>query len=389
MKILVITTSPHRGGNSDSLAAEFARGAQEAGNEVEIVSLIGKEINFCRGCLACQKTLRCVIRDDADAIREKMLDADVIAWATPVYYYSVSGQMKTMMDRTNPLYAADYRFRDVYLLASAAEYEPGTVEGTVKTLQGWVDCFVKARLAGVVFADGVSEKGDIAGHTALLQAYEMGKSVREAESPRTDRQLSEMIGTFVSEMSVDNYNVAYSFAYDFLHNYHIKIGNHTVYPSIVEISLYTDSFRDPYAIRDKCLKNRIGCLSMAMTDSHRRDSKGLYLCLSDGDYYLGLLIEAAKIDGREFIFPEHVTAYVEKILDGRPVESLGNVIVKKEHPYSDEHMVMGGCRRRLNKISDEYANLPLSVGIHPVGDIADYHYPDNDLFSEIGGKWVD
>lgn len=183
MKILVITTSPRKGGNSDSLAAEFARGAQEAGNEVEIVSLTEKEINFCRGCLACQKTQRCVMRDDADTIRKKMLDTDVIVWATPVYYYNVSGQMKTMMDRANPLYTADYRFRDVYLLASAAEDEPNTVEGTIKALQGWVDCFEKARLVGVVFAGGVSEKGDIAGHAALARAYELGKSASEAESP--------------------------------------------------------------------------------------------------------------------------------------------------------------------------------------------------------------
>ncbi len=176
-KALIICTSPRKGGNSDTLAAEFARGVREAGNEVEVVSLIGKDIRFCRGCLACGKTQRCIIHDDADIIREQMLHADVIVWATPVYYYSVSGQMKTMIDRANPLYSADYQFRDVYLLAAAAEDEDYTVEGTVKAVQGWVDCFEKATLKGVVFAGGVDKKGDIAGHKALAKAYEMGKQV--------------------------------------------------------------------------------------------------------------------------------------------------------------------------------------------------------------------
>lgn len=176
-KVLIICTSPRKGGNSDTLAAEFARGVKETGNNVEIISLIGKDIKFCRGCLTCGKTQRCVIHDDADIIREQMLHADVIVWATPVYYYCVSGQMKTMIDRANPLYSSDYQFRDVYLLASAAEDEDYTVEGTIKAVQGWVDCFEKVTLKGVVFAGGVNEKGDIAGHKALGEAYEMGKQV--------------------------------------------------------------------------------------------------------------------------------------------------------------------------------------------------------------------
>jgi multimeric flavodoxin WrbA len=92
-KVLIISTSPRKGSNSDALADEFAKGAMDAGNEVEKVSLIGKDIQFCRGCLACQKTKRCVIHDDADTIvQEKMLLADVLVFATPIYYYEMSGQ---------------------------------------------------------------------------------------------------------------------------------------------------------------------------------------------------------------------------------------------------------------------------------------------------------
>ena len=102
-KILVISTSPRKNGNSDLLADEFVRGAQEAGHQVEKISLYDKTISFCRGCLSCLNTQRCVIHDDADTIAQKMKAADSIVFATPVYYYGMCGQMKTMLDRANPL----------------------------------------------------------------------------------------------------------------------------------------------------------------------------------------------------------------------------------------------------------------------------------------------
>ena len=176
-QILVISTSPRKGGNSDMLAEELIRGAREAGNDVEKVTLYDKTIGFCKGCLTCQNTQRCVIHDDADTIAQKMLNADVLVFATPIYYYGMSGQMKTMLDRANPLYSADYRFRDIYLLAAAAEEDEHTPDGAVVGLQGWIDCFEKARLAGTVFAGGVTSVGEIQGHPALKQAYEMGKQM--------------------------------------------------------------------------------------------------------------------------------------------------------------------------------------------------------------------
>ena len=176
-QILVISTSPRKGGNSDMLAEELIRGAREAGNDVEKVTLYDKTIGFCKGCLTCQSTQRCVIHDDADAIAQKMLNADVLVFASPIYYYGMSGQMKTMLDRANPLYSADYRFRDIYLLTAAAEEDEHTPDGAVAGLQGWIDCFEKARLAGTVFAGGVTSVGEIQRHPALKQAYEMGKQM--------------------------------------------------------------------------------------------------------------------------------------------------------------------------------------------------------------------
>ena len=124
-KVLIISSSPRKGGNSETLAAAFAKGAQ----------------------------------------------------ATPVYYYCVSGQLKTLLDRANPLYDSDYAFTKAYLLATAAEDAPETFDGTEKAVQGWVDCFPRCTLAGTVFAGGVNGVGEIAGHIALEQAYQAGKEV--------------------------------------------------------------------------------------------------------------------------------------------------------------------------------------------------------------------
>lgn len=175
--VLVISTSLRNNSNSDALADAFVNGAEEAGHQVEKISLKDKSIGFCKGCLACLKARKCVIKDDAVLIAQKMHDADVIAFATPIYYYEMAGQMKTMLDRANSLYGSDYRFGDIYLLSSAAEDEEGVDRRAVSGLEGWIECFERARMAGTVFAGGVDAAGSIAGHPALEKAYETGKAV--------------------------------------------------------------------------------------------------------------------------------------------------------------------------------------------------------------------
>lgn len=176
-KVLIISSSPRKGGNSETLAAAFAKGARETGNQVETVYLREKQVGFCKGCLACLKLGHCVIQDDAVEIAAKMHDADVLVFATPVYYYSVCGQLKTMLDRADPLFGSDYSFTEAYLLATAAESGRSTFDGAEKAVQGWVDCFSRCSLAGAVFAGGVNSVGDIAGHPALEQARRMGMGV--------------------------------------------------------------------------------------------------------------------------------------------------------------------------------------------------------------------
>ena len=175
-KVLVITTSLRAGSNSDILAERLICGAREAGHEVEQISLKGKKIGFCIGCLSCQKTQKCVIKDDAVEMAEKVKNAETLVFVTPIYYYEMAGQMKTLLDRLNPLYPSDYRFRKVYMLSTAAEDEETTPEKALSGLQGWVDCFARAELAGSLFCGGINDPAEAAGKgTALEEAYEFGK----------------------------------------------------------------------------------------------------------------------------------------------------------------------------------------------------------------------
>lgn len=175
--ILVICSSLRSRSNSEALADSFLAGARDAGHQVEKVTLKGKSLSFCRGCMACMKTNRCVIRDDAPEIVEKMGKAEVIVFATPIYYFELSGQLKTLLDRANPLFTSDYSFRQIYLLTTAAEDGESVPQRAIGGMQGWIDCFEKAELAGTVFAGGVSDMGEIQGHPALAEAYEMGKAI--------------------------------------------------------------------------------------------------------------------------------------------------------------------------------------------------------------------
>lgn len=177
-RVLILSASPRRGGNSETLADAFAKGAREAGHEVHKVCLYDKQIGFCKGCLGCQRTLQCVQRDDMDGILEQMQCADAIVFATPIYFYEMSGQMKTLLDRTNPLFPAEYAFREVYLLAAAADGDGRAMDGAVKGLEGWIACFDKARLAGVVRGAGADGMGQIAKNPAALDAaYQMGQTL--------------------------------------------------------------------------------------------------------------------------------------------------------------------------------------------------------------------
>ena len=177
-RVLIITTSLRKNSNSDLLADKFKEGVAASNNDVELISLKGKKIAFCLGCLACQKTKECIIKDDAILIANKVSNADVIVWVTPTYYYSVSGQMKTLIDRMNSLYVRDNKFKEVYLLVVAADTEDYTPEGPQKVVEGWVNCFDGVEFKDTLFIGDVNNPNDMKNNEeALLKAFEMGKNI--------------------------------------------------------------------------------------------------------------------------------------------------------------------------------------------------------------------
>lgn len=176
-KVLVISASPRKGGNSDTLCDEFVKGALEAGNEAEKVFLCDQTIHYCTGCGGCAHTHRCVQKDDMAAILEKMVSADVIVLATPVYFYTMDAQMKTLIDRTVPRYT-EIRNKDFYFIVTAADSSKAAMERMISGFRGFTeDCLSNAHEKRIIYGIGVWQKGEIQQSPAMQQAYETGKSV--------------------------------------------------------------------------------------------------------------------------------------------------------------------------------------------------------------------
>ena len=99
--VLILSGSPRNGGNSDLLCDEFMRGALESGNQVEKIRVAEKKIGYCKACYYCRQSGGvCAIKDDMAEVLQKMIDADVIVLASPVYFYSIDAQLKALIDRT-------------------------------------------------------------------------------------------------------------------------------------------------------------------------------------------------------------------------------------------------------------------------------------------------
>ena len=176
-KVLIISSSPRKGGNSDLLCDGFEKGALEAGNEVEKIFLKDKTVHPCTGCSVCSLHKKpCPQKDDAAGIIGKMLTADVIVMATPVYFYTMSAQMKTLIDRCCGLYT-EMSNKEFYFIVTAAEEDTRLLERTVDTFQGFLDCLKKPLVRGVVLGTGVWHVGEIKDKPAMYEAYEMGKQV--------------------------------------------------------------------------------------------------------------------------------------------------------------------------------------------------------------------
>lgn len=176
-KVLVLCGSPRKGGNSDLLSDEFIRGAQEAGHLTEKIRVADQKINYCIACENCTRNPgQCVWPDDMKGILEKMIAADVIVLATPVYFYSLSAQLKTLMDRTVARYT-EIKNKEFYLIVSAADEEKANMDRTLETMRGFMDCLDGSEEKGIIYGVGAWKMGDIKDSPALKEAYEMGRLV--------------------------------------------------------------------------------------------------------------------------------------------------------------------------------------------------------------------
>ncbi len=177
-KVLILSSSPRKGGNSDFLCDEFARGASDAGNVVTKIFLKDKKINYCTGCGFCNTNdyTACAQKDDMTEILDLMQDADVIVMAAPVYFYTMCAQMKTVIDRCCSRYTR-IQNKEFYFIITAADDNQRALERTNYEFHGLLDCLNGAEEKGTIYASGVWQKSDVKQTDYPKRAYDMGKEV--------------------------------------------------------------------------------------------------------------------------------------------------------------------------------------------------------------------
>ncbi len=176
-KVLILSGSPRKGGNSDILCDAFMKGAIESGNDVEKIRVAEKNIGYCKGCYYCrQSSGKCVIKDDMADVLQKMIEADVIVLSSPVYFYSIDAQLKALIDRTVARWL-EVRDKEFYYIMTAADETEESMRATLECFRGYADCVEGAKEMGVVYGTGVYEKGEIKDTPAVEQAYQYGLNV--------------------------------------------------------------------------------------------------------------------------------------------------------------------------------------------------------------------
>lgn len=173
--VLIISSSPRRGGNSETLCSQFKKGAEESGHRVEMLNINDYDINF----FDRKEYIRGVedsVRDDASMIISKMADADVIVLSSPVYFYSMTGQMKTLIDRTYN-HEKSLGEKEFYYIVTATDRDREALSGTIEGFRGFIRCLYKSVERGVVYGNGARECGAILEHPAMQEAYDMGRNV--------------------------------------------------------------------------------------------------------------------------------------------------------------------------------------------------------------------
>jgi multimeric flavodoxin WrbA len=177
-KVLVLSASARKGGNSDILSEKFIKGAEEAGHKTEKIYVSDKKISGCAGCFACQKNdSGCIQKDGMDEIYTKMMSADVMVLAAPVYFYTFNAQMKAVLDRTIAPLHGKFHDKTMYLISTGQAPEEKYMTTMIDSFRKYIGYFPNIKEGGIVFGYATSKIGDVKGTPAMEQAYTMGKTV--------------------------------------------------------------------------------------------------------------------------------------------------------------------------------------------------------------------
>jgi multimeric flavodoxin WrbA len=187
MKVIGMFGSPRRGGNTELLLKELLRGSGEAGAEVEEIFLRDLKISPCLEIYACKKDGQCPINDDMKSLYPKLVEADVLAVASPIFFYSVSAHLKCAIDRCQALWARKYLLKQPVspgkprrigvFLAVGGSRGTKIFDGALLTMKYFFDALDMTFHRSLLVKE-VDAKGEILNHpTAMAEAYELGKEV--------------------------------------------------------------------------------------------------------------------------------------------------------------------------------------------------------------------
>ena len=176
MKILVITGSPRKNGNSNTLADNFIKGAEAAGHIVARFDSAFKTVHPCIACDKCGTSGECVFKDDFEFVKNNIIDADAVVFATPMYYFGISAQIKSVIDRFYSINGQISRPKKAVLLLTYADISPKEAEPIISHYESMIR-YLNWTDAGKVIAPGVWTAGSVKETKFPQQAYELGKNL--------------------------------------------------------------------------------------------------------------------------------------------------------------------------------------------------------------------
>ena len=176
-KIIVLIGSGRKDGNTDLLARAFVKGA-EVNHQVEAISVADYKVNPCIGCNTCfnREGHRCFQNDVMQQIYGKLLETDILVIASPVYFYGISAQLKSIIDRLHTPLRNEFKIKKLALLLVGAATLPELFDSIKLQYQLTLN-FFGLESAGMVLVRGIKDKGDIKKTSALKEAYELGLSI--------------------------------------------------------------------------------------------------------------------------------------------------------------------------------------------------------------------